>query len=280
LIIFCEGDAYLQQYSIRGEKFLFNRVIPLYGFTSRPDGAFFAGTNYLYIEADLDPGYASPGLLPEGPLCCILRLDPSAYTVSVIAEIVEAQDIVFVETVMDLDVVYYNSSGIYEAEPFLKIYFPSTWISFSGSPICSTNSSSPPCAPITYSYMLTFASRPYNFAASFSETITFDLSGTAISGSPPPLAVSLSSSGIMRGVLEFNMSWVCGPVMSFEVRGGDEAGILYSLSSNSVVTRNKLVSLPSAVLQLIDLGQLIPDSTLASLILVITSDTLSLYSKF
>jgi hypothetical protein len=55
LLVFCEGAGQLTQYLIRNSTFLFNRVVPLYGFSVRYNGTFISGNNYVFIEVDFDP---------------------------------------------------------------------------------------------------------------------------------------------------------------------------------------------------------------------------------
>jgi len=60
--------------------------------------------------------------------CCVLRLDPFQYTVSVIKEVIFALDIEFVYKHKGLDIAYYSGSHVKETSTFLQVYFDSTWI--------------------------------------------------------------------------------------------------------------------------------------------------------
>jgi hypothetical protein len=78
-----------------------------------------------------------------------------------IVEVVEALDLIFVESQLVVDIAYYNLTSLETTNSFLKIYFESTWISFSNTPTCFT--SNPSCPPLTYNYSLNFASILFNF---------------------------------------------------------------------------------------------------------------------
>jgi hypothetical protein len=47
--LLCSTAPALSQYLIRDNQFLFNRIIPLYGFTTRTGGNWQAGTNFLFV---------------------------------------------------------------------------------------------------------------------------------------------------------------------------------------------------------------------------------------
>jgi len=58
--VLCQGDATITQYLIRDNDFIFNRIIPLWGFVIRPGGNWLSGANYLFLEADINPEYFGP----------------------------------------------------------------------------------------------------------------------------------------------------------------------------------------------------------------------------
>ena len=124
----------------------------------------------------------TPNISQELESCCVLRLDPTAFTVSVIVEIVEAVDIVFLESLQGVDIAYYNKTALTESDSLLKIYYSTTWISFTEGPSCNTvNQSSTLKA---YPFIINFVSLLYNFASAIPETITFNLQSSSISTTP------------------------------------------------------------------------------------------------
>lgn len=96
VLVLCESASSVTQYLLRGNEFLFNRDIPLYGFVSRLNGTFKAGKNYVYLEVDIDPNFDPPLGINQNKDCCILRLDPNAFTVSTIVEVVQAKALVLI----------------------------------------------------------------------------------------------------------------------------------------------------------------------------------------
>lgn len=98
LIIFCYSSPTITQYLIRNEKFMYNREVPLYGFITVQDNtAVYAGTNYVFLEVNLDPLFFGEAKLKSNDTnCCILRLDPDQFTVGVIAEIILANKLLAV----------------------------------------------------------------------------------------------------------------------------------------------------------------------------------------
>ena len=85
----------MQQFVIREDRFIWNRNVPLYGFYVREGGDLYAGHTFVFIEVDFNKTFLTPNISQELDSCCVLRLDPTAFTVSVIVEIVEAVDIIF-----------------------------------------------------------------------------------------------------------------------------------------------------------------------------------------
>lgn len=82
-----------------------------------------------------------------------------------------------------------------------------------------------------------------------------------------------------------NFSWLCGPLMNFEVgvqpQPSADSDYLFSLSTERVLTRNKLIqSLDSLILQAIDLGDLLPDSPFSSLLMLVSASSVSFYTKY
>lgn len=55
LYLFCEESEYLYQYKIRLNQFMFQRIIPLYGFLTRSDSSkLLVGVNYIFIEVSVN----------------------------------------------------------------------------------------------------------------------------------------------------------------------------------------------------------------------------------
>jgi hypothetical protein len=100
----------ITQFLIRNEQFLFNRVIPLYGFlTVNNITTIFAGVNYVFLKVQVDPAYfGSIKAKTNSTNCCILRLDPDQFTVGVITEIILANRLLAVESMFGVDIVFYN----------------------------------------------------------------------------------------------------------------------------------------------------------------------------
>jgi hypothetical protein len=80
----------------------------------------------LFLEVALNPlffgdldSHSSTG----DESCCILRLNPSEFTVSVIVEIMLADNLVGVYSFTGADVVIYNQSEVSATGPALKVYF-------------------------------------------------------------------------------------------------------------------------------------------------------------
>jgi len=80
------------------------------------------------------------------------------------------------------------------------------------------NSTDTPCYPATYSYFLNFASLLYNFAASFPQQIIYNIEQAVLSPSDFPFSLDLQgSSPSYNTTMAFNFSWLCGPLIFFEV---------------------------------------------------------------
>jgi hypothetical protein len=75
------------------------------------------------LEVDIDTNYATPFNELGYTQCCVLRINPNAFTVSAISEIVQARSIVLVESVAGVDIAYYNQTGISQGGAYLKVYF-------------------------------------------------------------------------------------------------------------------------------------------------------------
>ena len=293
VVVFCEGGESLSQWIVRGDEFLWQREVPLYGFIVRPQGSFFAGSTSLFLEVDFNTSYMAPNISQEIASCCVLRIDPTAFTVSAISEVVEVKEVVFVETAQGVDIAYYNQTNIQETSSFLKIYFASTFISFSKAPLCQSLA---PCPPASYHFYLNFASLLYNFGATVPQSVTFNLSSSSLLAQPQDLSLFLAQSdnvpnstgGLKEGEGDpgdvpdpmyvgregLNFSWLCGPLMNFEVEVKPEPSgdgdYLFSLSTERVLTRNKLIqSLNSMVLQVIDLGEILPESSFSPLLMLV-----------
>ena len=49
LLIFCDGSSFMQQYVIREDRFIWNRDVPLYGFSVREGADLYAGDSFVFI---------------------------------------------------------------------------------------------------------------------------------------------------------------------------------------------------------------------------------------
>lgn len=91
--------------------------------------------------------------------CCVLRLDPCVFTVSVIIEIVSAYSIIAVTNYRNIDIALFRASSAPDSQFIIKAYFPNPWITLN-----QTNHS----AIVDYQNVtVIFESANYNFAASF-----------------------------------------------------------------------------------------------------------------
>ena len=88
IFVFCKEDTGVRQYLLRVDQFLFNRRIPLYGFMIRQNGSHYSGVNFLFLEVDGNPQSIAYNISQEMGVCCVLRIDPTQFTVSAIVEIV------------------------------------------------------------------------------------------------------------------------------------------------------------------------------------------------
>lgn len=66
---------------------MYNRNVPIYGFITVDDTvSILSGHSYIFMEVDIDPLYLGEiKIKANSSDCCILRLDPSQFTVGVIA---------------------------------------------------------------------------------------------------------------------------------------------------------------------------------------------------
>lgn len=145
---------------MRDDKYNFERIIPLYGFrTRRNDTSFFIGLNFAYISVDpVDYIY------PPANFCCVLRIDPCEYTVSVLQEIIKTDDVIGVVSRNTIDIALY--SGQENGTTFFKIYFSQVYVALNQT---KKNSSVE-----DEEIQVVFYSQFYNFASMFSTTITFN----------------------------------------------------------------------------------------------------------
>lgn len=112
-----------------------------------------------------------------------MRLDPNDYTVSVIAEIILANNLLVVESIFGVDVVSYNQTDVKSSMTYIKVFFDSSWISYEQDTVCTPSNN---CSPITnYQYDISFLSVFYNFGASFNASITYDISASVLQTKDP-----------------------------------------------------------------------------------------------
>ena len=124
-------NEYLYQYKIRGNQFIIQRTIPLYGFITRQDSNVLVGLNFIFVEVQVNyaPDQNSTiNIDPKNNLCCVLRIDPIVDTVSAIKEVIFARSILQVYNYAGVDVAYYQGSNVTEHDSFLKIYLDATWL--------------------------------------------------------------------------------------------------------------------------------------------------------
>lgn len=104
LILFCQDSTFLFQYILRSGVLIFNRQIPIYGFRTRKTGGdFYIGFNFLFLPVD-----SVMNIYPVNPYCCVLRLNPCEFTVSVISEIIGAYSIVAAAKVGNIDIALFS----------------------------------------------------------------------------------------------------------------------------------------------------------------------------
>ena len=104
ILLFCYEDTSITQYIIRNRVFVFERIIPIYGFKTKSTYSnFLIGDNFAYLEVDL--------VLPVVPMtysCCVIRLDPCQYTVSVMKEIIFAKEVRGVISKSTIDIALFS----------------------------------------------------------------------------------------------------------------------------------------------------------------------------
>lgn len=181
--------------------------------------------------------------------CCVLRLDPNADTVSVIAEIILANNVILVETVLDVDIVYYNETTVTPSSNFLKVYFQGSWLSFNQTQECiGTN-----CSNQTYPFQLMFSSVAYNFGSVFDSSITFILNSSVILNSnqnaqnPILKLISPQQSNYKMaeysGRWELNFNEICGSIMKYYQQVSQNVTMsIFTIETDEVITKNKIIS--------------------------------------
>jgi hypothetical protein len=185
-------------------------------------------------------------------------------------------EIVFLESLLNVDIAYYNNTAMMETDSYLKVYFSDTWISFSSPPMC--NQTEKPCFPATYNYSLNFASLLYNFAASFPQQIIYDIASGSLAPSKFPFSLNLQGdSPSFYTSMPFNFSWLCGPLMYFQVTVEEEGPFISTITTSKVVTFNKLLYTETVVLQVLDLAKLLPASQFQNYIMVVQSNAVTIY---
>ena len=83
---------------------MFERIIPIYGFKTKSSySSFLMGDNFAYLAVDL-----SVPVAPMTDSCCVFRLDPCEYTVSVMKEIIFAKNVKGVISKNTVDIALYS----------------------------------------------------------------------------------------------------------------------------------------------------------------------------
>lgn len=146
---------------------------------------------------------------PASPYCCVLRLDPCQYTVSVVQEIIYANHILGVTNIHSIEIALFNETNTPNVS-MLRVYFTNTWISLN-----QTNTSA---AVSSESVNILFSSSFYNFAAQFTEQVEFNFSSLRINLDQlqldsPVLELEISpSSPVLTRSLQYNLTGLCGPI--------------------------------------------------------------------
>lgn len=120
-----------------------------------------------------------------------------------------------------VDIVLYNStvvSGEMASNPSIKVYFDSSWMTFTQNIQCTPQSVS--CTPTTYTYSVVLISDFYNFAGYFIQNVTFDISASIISFSSPNIYdVKLSEYTdnyvFFNSSMNYSFNTFCGPISRF-----------------------------------------------------------------
>ncbi len=221
----------------------------------------------------------------NGTSCCILRLDPDQFTVSVIAEIIMGSKLIAVQSMYGVDVVFYNSTEVEAAVPMIKVYFDSSWIAFSQNSRCTPQNST--CSPITYPYSIALISDFYNFAAAFNLFIVFNISASVINFTGAgihdiSLEMYTGRYTFYNSSVNYSFNSFCGPIASFQQRNTiSEAGSIFLITENDIVTESKeLTNSYQPVLQVIDLGEQAPGTTLGQCIVTVGVKNLTFYLKY
>lgn len=80
---------------------------------------------------------------------------------------------------------------------------------------------------------------------------------------------------------DFNFNSICGPIAYYNQIGSYVNPFnIFTVVTNNILTSNKFIFSSSAILQILDLGIFLPNTTLASLMLMVTESSLSFYSKY
>ena len=197
----------------------------------------------------------------------------------------QARTIVLVESVAGVDIAYYNQTGLSQGGAYLKVYFSESWISFAQNTVCTTPT---PCLPTTYGYYLSFASLVYNFAATFYQEILFDLTPAALVAETFPVSTIVfqpepSNNPTFIATQVFDLNFICGPVMQYRLQSQQltDEGTIFSIDLNAIITRNKLLqNFESSLLQVIDLGKVLPGTVFENLIMLVQSTEINFYLKY
>lgn len=247
LMLYCYESPTITQYLIRDETFIFNRVVPIYGFlTNNSDIGILSGQNYVFLAVKINPLYFGTVKAVNSTSCCILRLDPTEYTVSVIAEIILADRLLTVYSMYGVDIFLYNSTivtGEMTSNPSIKVYFDSSWIAFTQSMQCTPQT--PACTPTTYTYSVALISDFYNFAGWFIQNVTFDISASIISFSSPDIYdVELSKHAgnyvFFNSSVNYSFNTFCGPISSFRQRSlMPQGGNIFLITEEDIITKSK-----------------------------------------
>lgn len=277
LILFCQDSTFLFQYILRSGVLIFNRQIPIYGFRTRKTGGdFYIGFNFLFLPVD-----SVMNIYPVNPYCCVLRLNPCEFTVSVISEIIGAYSIVAAAKVGNIDIALFSLLDE-TGSSSLRIYFSNTWISLNESNYAAVST--------TENIQIVFKSTYFNFAADFSNEIVFNFSRLQLYPNSPPdfqaitLDVSETSfkNPLLTKSLNYTLSGFCGPI--FDSVFSYESNISMSeleVDQMEVLTPTKVMgSVGIEYIQIINPAVFdIAGLTLNDLIILVTETTMEIYNK-
>jgi hypothetical protein len=211
--------------------------------------------------------------------CCILRIDPTEFTVSAIVEIINASSVLFANSYL------YTDLGIFESDQLfiIKAYSPNILVVFNQSAISSNLPSE--------SASIFFESPIYNFAAFFTINVSFDLMSLSISVDTTKIdknkfvfRKAVKNEDIIHYNLnaEYSLDFVCGPIFEYYFTKSAQEMSKISINQTEVVTKTKIITSNVGIefIQIIDLQDYNISNALTNFILIVGVEEMLIFEKF